>query len=144
MNPTESRRKPPCHQIRCHRRWRHRERTYPSLYPVLQGATVVAVSDINAESARAAVARRACRRKSTPTATMLSSPAMSTLSLSPRGIRHTKSILAAIAAGKPVFCEKPLAMSAEGRRRIVDAEMKAGRRRCRWALCALTMKATWR
>jgi myo-inositol 2-dehydrogenase/D-chiro-inositol 1-dehydrogenase len=27
-----------------------------------------------------------------------------------------------------VFCEKPLAMSAEGCRRIVDAEMKAGRR----------------
>ena len=36
--------------------------------------------------------------------------------------------LAAIAAGKPVFCEKPLAMTAEGCRRIVDAEMKAGRR----------------
>lgn len=35
---------------------------------------------------------------------------------------------AAIAAGKPVFCEKPLAMTAEGCRRIVDAEMKAGRR----------------
>lgn len=27
-----------------------------------------------------------------------------------------------------MFCEKPLAMSAEGCRRIVDAEMKAGRR----------------
>lgn len=42
----------------------------------------------------------------------------------PRRVHH----LAAIAAGKPVFCEKPLAMSAEGCRRIVDAEMKAGRR----------------
>ncbi len=31
-------------------------RTHPSLHPVLQGATVVAVSDINADNARAAVA----------------------------------------------------------------------------------------
>ncbi|WP_313159663.1 Gfo/Idh/MocA family oxidoreductase, partial [Mixta calida] len=36
--------------------------------------------------------------------------------------------LAAIAAGKPVFCEKPLAMTAEGCRRVVDAEMKFGKR----------------
>ncbi|MDU7866217.1 MAG: Gfo/Idh/MocA family oxidoreductase, partial [Pantoea sp.] len=35
---------------------------------------------------------------------------------------------AAIAAGKPVFCEKPLAMSAEGCRRVVDAEIQAGKR----------------
>lgn len=45
----------------------------------------------------------------------------------PRDPTH-EEYTAAIAAGKPVFCEKPLAMSAEGCRRIVDAEMKAGRR----------------
>ncbi|VTN13556.1 Inositol 2-dehydrogenase/D-chiro-inositol 3-dehydrogenase [Raoultella terrigena] len=31
---------------------------------------------------------------------------------------HEEFTLAAIAAGKPVFCEKPLAMSAEGCRRM--------------------------
>ncbi len=29
---------------------------------------------------------------------------------------------------KPVFCEKPLALSAEGCRRIVDAEIAHGKR----------------
>lgn len=37
-------------------------------------------------------------------------------------------MLAAIAAGKPVFCEKPLAVTAQGCRNIVDAEAKHGKR----------------
>ena len=37
-------------------------------------------------------------------------------------------MLAAIAAGKPCFCEKPLATTADGARRIVDAEVAHGRR----------------
>ncbi|MGV2528249.1 UNVERIFIED_CONTAM: Gfo/Idh/MocA family oxidoreductase, partial [Bacillus thuringiensis] len=44
------------------------------------------------------------------------------------GATHEPYVLAAIAAGKPVFCEKPLATTAEGARRIVDAEVKFGRR----------------
>lgn len=36
--------------------------------------------------------------------------------------------MAAIAAGKPVFCEKPLAVTAQGCKNIVDAEAKHGKR----------------
>ena len=44
------------------------------------------------------------------------------------GATHEAYVLAAIAAGKPCFCEKPLATTAEGARRIVDAEVAHGRR----------------
>ncbi len=44
------------------------------------------------------------------------------------GPTHEQYVLACIAAGKPVFCEKPLATTQEACLRILDAEMKFGRR----------------
>jgi myo-inositol 2-dehydrogenase / D-chiro-inositol 1-dehydrogenase len=41
---------------------------------------------------------------------------------------HEEFVLACIAAGKPVLCEKPLAPTVEGCARILDAERDAGRR----------------
>lgn len=41
---------------------------------------------------------------------------------------HARFVLACIAAGKPVLCEKPLGVSAEECKQIVDAEMQAGKR----------------
>jgi myo-inositol 2-dehydrogenase/D-chiro-inositol 1-dehydrogenase len=44
------------------------------------------------------------------------------------GPTHEEYVLASIAAGKQVFCEKPLATTREACERIVDAEVAAGRR----------------
>ena len=44
------------------------------------------------------------------------------------GETHEQYVLAAIAAGKPVFCEKPLATTQEACRRILAAEAATGRR----------------
>lgn len=41
---------------------------------------------------------------------------------------HADLALACIAAGKPVLCEKPLAVTADDARRVVDAEVALGRR----------------
>jgi len=44
------------------------------------------------------------------------------------GPTHEEFVLSAIKAGKFVFCEKPLATTAEGCQRIIDAEVAAGKR----------------
>jgi myo-inositol 2-dehydrogenase/D-chiro-inositol 1-dehydrogenase len=44
------------------------------------------------------------------------------------GETHEQYVLSALAAGKPVFCEKPLAPEAEACQRIMDAERAGGRR----------------
>jgi myo-inositol 2-dehydrogenase/D-chiro-inositol 1-dehydrogenase len=41
---------------------------------------------------------------------------------------HVALVLACLRAGKPVLCEKPLALSAEEARTVVDAEIALGRR----------------
>lgn len=41
---------------------------------------------------------------------------------------HADLVLACVAAGKPVLCEKPLAVTPEAARQVVDAEVALGRR----------------
>lgn len=96
---------------------------------VLQGARVVAVSDINADGARSAVAALGLEAKIYDDGlALIADPEVQAVLVTSWDPTHEQFTLAAIAAGKPVFCEKPLAMSAEGCRHIVDAEMRAGRR----------------
>jgi myo-inositol 2-dehydrogenase/D-chiro-inositol 1-dehydrogenase len=59
---------------------------------------------------------------------LIAAPEVQAVLVTSWGATHEPYVLAAIAAGKPVFCEKPLATTAEGARRIVDAEVKFGKR----------------
>ncbi|WP_338512529.1 Gfo/Idh/MocA family oxidoreductase [Erwinia aphidicola] len=96
---------------------------------VLQGARVVAVSDINVDGAKAALTRIGIEAEVFANGhDVVNSPNVDALLVTSWDPTHEEFTLAAIAAGKPVFCEKPLAMSAEGCRRIVDAEIKFGKR----------------
>jgi len=91
------------------------------------GASVVAVSDIDGGRARDVAASIEARALADGKA-VVAAPDVDVVVVTSWGPTHEEFVLAAIAAGKPVFCEKPLATTAEGCRRIVDAEVKHGKR----------------
>jgi myo-inositol 2-dehydrogenase / D-chiro-inositol 1-dehydrogenase len=96
---------------------------------VLAGARIVAVSDVSADNAEAPKADIA--PEATVFATgeeLVASDTVDAVLVTSWGATHEQYVLAAIAAGKPCFCEKPLATTADGARRIVDAEVAFGRR----------------
>lgn len=96
---------------------------------VLSGSDVVAVTDVNRASAEACAAEFAPRAKVHADGHgLIADPEVQAVVVTSWGPTHEEFVLAAIAVGKPVFCEKPLAATAEGARRIVDAETRAGKR----------------
>lgn len=96
---------------------------------VLTGGKIVALSDINRGSADAAKAEIAPDAQIFQTGeTLIASPNVDAVLVASWGATHEQYVLAAIAAGKPCFCEKPLATTAEGAKRIVDAEVAHGKR----------------
>ncbi|MDR1264094.1 MAG: Gfo/Idh/MocA family oxidoreductase [Propionibacteriaceae bacterium] len=91
------------------------------------GAQVVAVNDI--DQARAATV--AAGIGATVYATdkeLIASPEVDSVLVASFGPAHEASVVAAIEAGKPVLCEKPLSPQADGCLRIMAAEQRAGRR----------------
>jgi myo-inositol 2-dehydrogenase / D-chiro-inositol 1-dehydrogenase len=96
---------------------------------VLAGAQVVAVSDVDADRAREVAAALPTPARALPTGQeVISDPDVDAVLVASWGGSHEEYVLAAIAAGKQVFCEKPLADTAAACRRIMDAEVAAGRR----------------
>ncbi|HEY3479637.1 MAG TPA: Gfo/Idh/MocA family oxidoreductase [Streptomyces sp.] len=97
------------------------------LTEVVAGAEVVAVADLDAERA-AQVAEAVGARVATDGADLIGQSDVDAVVVTSWGPTHAEHVLAAIAAGKPVFCEKPLATTAEDCLRIVEAEQAFGRR----------------
>ncbi|MDE1948147.1 MAG: Gfo/Idh/MocA family oxidoreductase [Burkholderiales bacterium] len=93
------------------------------------GARVVALNDIARAQAQAFAERERLDARVVETAgELIAAPDVDAVLVTSWGPSHEELVLASIAAGKPVFCEKPLATTAAGARRIVDAEMQGGRR----------------
>jgi myo-inositol 2-dehydrogenase / D-chiro-inositol 1-dehydrogenase len=91
------------------------------------GASVVAVSDIDAARAKDVAAGVGGRALPTGHDVVAASD-VDVVLVTSWGPTHEEFVIASIAAGKPVFCEKPLATTADGCMRIVLAEMKHGKR----------------
>lgn len=95
---------------------------------VLSGATVVAVTDVDVEQAKAAAGEIPGGAVVHPDGHALIADDVQAVVVCSWGPTHEEYVLASIAAGKPVFCEKPLATTQEACLRILDAEVAFGRR----------------
>src|SRR4051795_9917028 len=92
------------------------------------GSRVVAVARAAAHRA-APGAGQLPAAKALPTGEeLIASDAVDAVVVTSWGPTHEQYVVAAIAAGKPVFCEKPLAITQKACRRIVEAEVASGRR----------------
>jgi len=98
----------------------------------LAGARVVAVTDVDADAAAAVAAEYGGAgsgiRVHASGQDVVADPEVDAVLVTSWGPTHEEYVLASIAAGKPVFCEKPLATTQEACLRILDAEVAAGRR----------------
>ena len=95
---------------------------------VLTGGSVTAVNDVDAARA-GQVAAGLPGAVTYPTAQeLIADGNVDAVLVASWGPAHEEQVVASIAAGKPVFCEKPLAPSSAACQRIMDAEMTAGRR----------------
>lgn len=97
------------------------------IHTVIAGGRVVAVSDVDEVRAKE-VADRIGGTAYADSASLISSDEVDAVMICSYGPAHEVDVLAAIAAGKPVFCEKPLTPTADAALRIMEAEQAAGRR----------------
>jgi len=93
----------------------------PALRPRLE-----VVADVNEAGAEAARQRFGFARATTDWRALLADPAVQLVSITTPNILHKEMALAALAAGKHVWCEKPLALATADTAELVTAAERAG------------------
>lgn len=95
----------------------------------LSGGKIVAVTDVNQESAKQTVDAYQLDAVVYPDdKALIADENVDAILVTSWGPAHEATVVAAVEAGKYVFCEKPLATTAAGCMRIVEAEMKQGKK----------------
>ena len=95
----------------------------------IRGAQVVAVCDVFEEGAKkGAEIAGAGTKVYTDFNEAINDPDVNAVVVTTPGQFHKGPVLAAIKAGKPVFCEKPLATTLEDAKKVVEAEKASGKR----------------
>ena len=95
---------------------------------VITGGAVVAVNDVDEARAGQVAAGLPGASIYATAQELVAAPEVNAVLIASWGPAHEEQVVAAINAGKPVFCEKPLAPSSDACLRIMDAEMAACRR----------------
>jgi myo-inositol 2-dehydrogenase/D-chiro-inositol 1-dehydrogenase len=98
------------------------------LTTVLSGSAVVAVTDVDQARAKQVAEGLEGARAHATGQDLIRDEGVDAVVVTSWGPTHEEYVLACIEAGKPVFCEKPLATTQEACLRIMDAEMAFGRR----------------
>jgi predicted dehydrogenase len=102
-------------------------REIPLIYPEkAPGIDLAAVCTRSEDTARAAAAGGGYAGWHTDPEQLIRDPAVSVVDCSYPNFEHRRILLAAAAAGKPVYCEKPLALNAAEAREVAAAARQAG------------------
>jgi len=94
----------------------------------VSGTQVAGIADMNRDRASHVAAVTSGAGVYASGHDLIAAPDIDAVVVTTWGPAHEEYVLAAIATGKPVFCEKPLATTSAACLRIVDAEVAAGRR----------------
>jgi myo-inositol 2-dehydrogenase / D-chiro-inositol 1-dehydrogenase len=98
------------------------------LTTLVDGAAVTAVTDVDSGRAETVAKQYGVPSVHVSGEDVIADPAVDAVVVASWGPTHEQYVLAGIAAGKPVFCEKPLATTREACERVLAAETAAGRR----------------
>jgi myo-inositol 2-dehydrogenase / D-chiro-inositol 1-dehydrogenase len=98
------------------------------LTEVVSGAEVVAVTDANEVLAKEVAAGLPSATVHVTGEDLIGDENVEAVIVCSWGPTHEQYVVASVAAGKPVFCEKPLATTTDACRRIMDAEAATGQR----------------
>lgn len=98
------------------------------LAQVLSGGSVVAVSDVDHDRSQKIASRVTGCASYRNGHELIADRNVDAVVVTTWSPTHEEFVLAAIEAGKPVFCEKPLATTREACERIMNAESEAGER----------------
>lgn len=95
---------------------------------VLSGARVSAVTDVDLDRAKSVVENLPNAKVHQSGQDLINDDDVDAIVIASWGGTHEEYVLAGIAAGKQVFCEKPLATTRQACENILEAEQKAGKR----------------
>ena len=93
----------------------------------LGGVEITGVTDVDAARAKALADTLPAARVHPTGEAVIAAGDVDAVLVTSWGPSHEEYVLAAIAANKPVFCEKPLTPTSEGCLRVIEAESKARR-----------------
>jgi predicted dehydrogenase len=104
----------------------HAFRAAAGLFDLPLAPVLECLADLNEETAARAARGLGFSRSTGDWRTLVADPAVDLVDITAPNTLHKPIALAAIAAGKPVYCEKPLAPNASEAKAMVDAAEAAG------------------